>query len=197
MKKFASIVLATALLAAGSVGAAPLASYTHNYGNGAGQVDPGGTDLLGDGFVRVSDQSAVRFSDGFNFSALAFSTIDSFDLTLTFADINGGLFGLLEAWYARPGGTTTTGPFRLNSVGSTLTSQTFRIDSSLDPQFGQMVAARNFFFWFAEGSLGPDEFRLTSAQLTVNGTVPEPGSLALVGAALAGLGLTRRRSRTA
>jgi PEP-CTERM motif len=193
--KFASIVLGAALLAAGSAGAAPVASYTHNYGNGAGQVDPGGSDVLGNGFVRVSDQSAQRFNDTFDFSALAFNTIDHFDLTLTFAETDANFLGFLplEAWFTRPGGTPDQfNAFRLNVVGSTANSQTFRIDSSLDPEFGQMVAARSFFFWFAEETALRDDFKLVSTQLTINGTVPEPGSLALVGAAMAGLALVRR-----
>lgn len=81
---------------------------------------------------------------------------------------------------ARPGGTSDQfNTFRLNGVNSTPTSQTFRIDSSLDPEFSQMVAARNFFFWFAEETLGRDDFRLVGA--------------ALLG--LGGLGFARRRTQ--
>lgn len=201
MKRVASWVVGAALLAAGSAWAAPLATYTHNYGNGVGQVDPGGTDALGNGYVTVSDGSTERFSDLFDFSGLTYGGIDYFDLTLTYSNTNGNFLGIpLEAWFTRPGGAPVEGAFRLNAVGSTANSQTFRIDSSLDPEFAQMVAAQRFFFWFAEETLGRDDFRLASAQLSVNGTapdgtVPEPASLALVGAALLGLGFARRRAR--
>jgi PEP-CTERM motif len=197
MKKLVSFLAAAVLLAAGTAWSAPIASYTHNYGNGSGQVDPGGTDALGDGYVTVSDRSSVRFSDAFDFSGLAYTTIDSFDLTLTFAETVGRFVLPLELWFARPGGTPDQyGSFQLNAVGTTATSQTFRIDETLDPEFAQMLAAENFFFWFAEETLGRDDFRLVSAKLDINGTVPEPGSLALVGASLAGLALVRRRRRT-
>jgi hypothetical protein len=197
MSKVVSFLVGAALLAAGTAWSAPIASYTHNYGNRAGQVDPGGSDVLGNGFVTVSDQSTERFSDAFDFSGLAYTTIESFDLTLTFARTDDNFFGLpLELWFARPGGTPDQfGSFQLEAVGRTATSQTFRIDETLDPEFGQMLAAENFFFWFAESTLGRDDFRLASAQLDINGTVPEPGSLALVGASLAGLAFMRRRQR--
>ncbi len=178
--------------------AAPLTSYTHNYGNAAGQVDPAGTDVLSNGYVTVSDQSSERFSDSFNFSDVNYATIDSFDLTLTYSRTNNNFIGVpLELWFARPGGTPDQFlAFFLNPVGNTASSLTFRIDSSLDPEFGQMLAAEEFFFSFAEVTPNlviPDNFRLHSAKLEVNGTVPEPGSIVLIGAGLAGLGYLRRR----
>lgn len=177
--------------------AVPLATYTHNYGNGAGQFDPGGNDILSDGYVTVSDKSSSRFNDSFNFSTLDYSSINHFDLTLTFSNTNGAFLNS-ELWFTRPGGTPDQyTSFRLNSAGNTAISQTFTVDSSLVPEFNQMIAAKNFFFWFAEETWFDDNFKLNSASLSIDGQaaapVPEPGTMILLGLGMAGLAVYGKR----
>lgn len=181
--------------------AVPLGSYTHNYGNAPGQFNPGGNDVLSNGYVTVSDQSTDRFNDSFDFSALNYQSINHFDLTLAFSNTDSGsILGFpLELWFARPGGTPDQfTSFKLNTTGNSSASQTFTIDSSLVPEFNQMVAAENFFFWFAEETFGRDGFKLYSAKLDVDGTpVPEPGTMMLLGAGFLGLAVYGKRRKSA
>ena len=71
-----SLVLA-AVMALSSVSAqgAVLGVFTYTYGTG--QRNPEGTDTLASGYVRVADNSAVRFRDVFDFSSVGAAVIDS------------------------------------------------------------------------------------------------------------------------
>ncbi len=199
--KLALVVVGLLLAVSTSASATLLGSYNHDYGNGAGEVDPSGTDQLFSDYVLVSDQSSNRFSDTFDFSSLAFSSIDKFGLTLSFANTNASLFGVpLEFWWTRPGGEpgTVSSDWLLTRVGSTPTSQLFEIGNSLS-SFANMVSSKEFFFWFAEEAPFSNSFKLYSANLDIYGTpesapVPEPGTILLLGSGLAGL-LARKRMK--
>lgn len=195
-----------------------LETYTHNYGDHAklGQVDPGGEDPLGNGYVTVKDENPKtykRFYDSFDFSTLDFGSIDRFELTLCYAETNSGFF-FPERWYVRPGATPDQYlAFALDRVGSKGASKTFKINADLSPEFDTMVSDKKFFFWFAEEDLFSNEFKLFSATLSVFGDepivvptnptssttptngVPKTGTLALFGIVLAEFGLRRKARR--
>jgi hypothetical protein len=160
-------------------------------------VDPGGNDVLGAGFVTVSDKSTFRFEDSFNFSGLNYDSITSFKLTLTFSDTNKTFWGVsTEDWRVRPGGSDTL--VDMNNVGSQ-TTQTFTITSSFDT-FQGMVTNKNFYFWLADEAFGANDFKLYSATLEIIGTqsaaaVPIPAAGWLLGTGIVGLVGFRRKLR--
>lgn len=201
LKTFAAAA-ALALVSAASQ-ATVIGTITHDYGKAAGNVaaSTGGTscDTLNATTITVTNKSGcARFLDSFDFSAMAYSAIDSFTLSLTFSGTNG----LFEYWGARPASSAFNGSLiqpTLNSSAAA-TTQSFTFTNLSNPDvFKQIVAGGSFYLWFAQNGFGQQSFTLDSAKLTVNGTaaaaVPEPGSLALLGVAALGLAAASRRGR--
>lgn len=206
-------VLALGVALASPAAAAPLGSFTHNYGTGA--YDPSGSDALSTGYVTVSDQSSVRFSDSFNFASLQpGNSIDSLALTLTFSAAGpdgisfacGAVsFNVSECWQLRAQGanSSTQSDDYFATLFSNLSPQTFTLSAATDTggvnAFATSLSTGTFAFWFAEQTgnfLHTDKFNLSSAKLEVFGTpaaVPLPaGGLLLLGA-LGGLAALRRK----
>ncbi|MEI6207077.1 MAG: PEP-CTERM sorting domain-containing protein [Desulfuromonadales bacterium] len=192
----AALFFGLLLMASAPVSALTIGTYTHNYE----ESYPGGKNS----YVTVSD--VFPFSDAFSFSGLAYSKINHFDVTLTYSNTNNldPFTGTPnEYWYMRPGGTQGQYlSFKLNPADNQI-STTFIVDStSSNSEFGQMVAAENFFFSFTEATSDAmffsDSFQLYSATLTIDGEaaqtpVPEPATMLLLVLGLLGLAGVRRK----
>lgn len=224
MKKslFSMLVVAGLTLSA-FVQASPilLDSITHNYGNQhyvpdsvkanqRGNCDSAAANWL---VIKDSDSGCTRFYDNFSFADLAYQSIDSFELSLSYSrtdNINWFLFfPVLEQWQVRPSVSSSIEGnqyFDLNRVGNTITADIFTFTRDNLAIFDQIVNAKNFSLWFAERGWGANDFRLYSASLNVYGSapqitpqnpdttvaVPAPAGIALFGLGLTLLGLARR-----
>ena len=91
-----------------------LGSTSHDYGTGAGQMSPasqgaGSCDVMSANSVGVrSASNCQRFFDSFDLSAYAGDVIDSFALTLNFANARNETFGF-ERWAPRPASSASVG----------------------------------------------------------------------------------------
>lgn len=84
----------------------------------------------------------------------------------------------------------------MNNVSGT-TTQSFILNASQTDVFSNIVSNGKAYLWFSDEGIGSNNFNLISARLDVFGTtsVPEPGSFALLGTALAAALMMRRKAR--
>ncbi|WP_299817922.1 VPLPA-CTERM sorting domain-containing protein [uncultured Jannaschia sp.] len=204
---------AVALVLTMAAAQAATVSLERDYGTGAGKVDPGGNDALRTDAVMISDQSDSRFSDVFDLTSLADRTIESFDLTLTFAKAGPEkIFNFAtEAWFVRvQGSDRSAGAVSDDFIAMLDDAQspmTFRIDAQSDANnqddaFASSVANGAFEFWFTDEGFLPNTFALDSARLDVTvadeiSPVPLPATLPLLLAGFGGFAALRRRTRAA
>lgn len=145
--------------------------------------------------------AASQTSGGRNGSgnAVQFASTDSSGgvgyLFQTFAGLANGTYDL-QFWL---NGTPPAGEFL---VEKTVTGSAFGITLTKDqevggwtPYFGSFDGDGGFDLLFSVDSTSPFNFKLDDVSLTLRSgnNVPEPGSLLLVGAALAGVAVARRR----
>ena len=186
------------------------AQIEHNYG--AGNYSPtsllsgNSCDTLNADSVRIYDTGSGcgRFYDNFDFSALDFASVDSFELSLTFANVNNNVdysfFGFTyftdrENWNVRPGASASNYAYSDDqNISSGLLFDETNVDSDT---FQDILDTQNFTLMFAEESISSDNFYLSNATLTVKGAVevPEPAPLALFSLGLFVLGVAKKRKK--
>ncbi|CAM3753929.1 hypothetical protein [Rheinheimera salexigens] len=206
------LLLSLVLLFSSSAFAGLIGNIEHNYGTDTyipSFLNSGACDTKHADSITIKDNGPTgcqRFVDVFEFTALDFTSIDYFELELTFSRTGSPLdiFHLFEDWNVRPASSTsvaaTTAEMQqLTQTQGTIITETFTFNSSnLSSIFSDIVDNKKFYLWFAEETWGKDQFNLYSANLSVYGTastvdvgnpndttdparVPAPASLALLG----------------
>ncbi|MFV0515720.1 MAG: VPLPA-CTERM sorting domain-containing protein [Jhaorihella sp.] len=150
------------------------------------------------------------FSEFWDFSGVAYTSIDRFELTLQVSgakDESGSFLGLpKEDWRIRAQGSAA-GPADDLFAAIVDGTNTYTIDMASDgggvDVFAHSVATGRFDLWLAEESsdffLPNPSITVSSARLQVFGeiaAVPLPAGLPLLAGALGGLVLMRRRKRS-
>ncbi|PKM17588.1 MAG: hypothetical protein CVV11_15820 [Gammaproteobacteria bacterium HGW-Gammaproteobacteria-15] len=201
MKKLFLLVV---LLFSNGAFAGLIGSIEHTYGSSAftpGFLANQGCDTKNANSLTVKDNSGCqRFVDLFDFSAFNFDTIEYFQLDLTFSSTkNDTCFFFIcdyESWHVRPAASTTNAPASgLQSLirANGITQQSFFFTADNLSVFADIVDNKKFYLWFAENSLGNDQFNLYGANLSLHGTLPTVNDVnpvpAPAGIALLSLGL--------
>jgi len=156
----------------------------------------------------VSTNNLELWNSGYgNLSKVAFATSDGLVAEITFTALIGGEQVTLNSFDMAGYFTVnrTNDFFRiLNGSGTVLLDYVANnggnpvtilgagpSHSTFSPAISASVLRLQ---WGHDWNIGIDNINVTSAAIPTNGAVPEPGTFALVGVAVAGLALLRRRS---
>ncbi|MEM7642927.1 MAG: VPLPA-CTERM sorting domain-containing protein [Pseudomonadota bacterium] len=199
MLRTAILSLAVSLgLVASSASAAVIGTFSNDYG-------PTG--------IQVSEADEGTVFDSFDFSSLAGQQVDSLSVSVTFADagpssitIPGFLSIPLELWTlglsSGTGSIFTDTASVLVDAATGFATLTRTINAATDAASGESLFADalsslSLGFGFEDTGLFFNDFTLSSASLSVEGTaaavVPLPAPVWLLLTALGGLGLAARR----
>jgi hypothetical protein len=205
--KYLGIISAAVLVSTAHAAPTLLGSVIKDYGTaGLFQTAPasqgaGSCDVMNANSVTVrSAPNCQRFYDVFDFGSFNAASIDNFVLTLDFARARNETYvnipfvftGFAERWAPRPASSASVGSGQVQTYLNASGPQTWTFDSSLDV-FAPIVTGEKFFLWMSRELLfGVNSVDLDGARLDVYGTakvndVPLPGTLPLLGLALAGL----------